>query len=58
MAGRMGGERVTIQNLKIIDIGDDFIMVKGQVPGALKGLLEIRPAIKILRRQSREKHVV
>jgi len=42
MAGRMGGERVTLRNLPIIEITDDGIKVKGLVPGARNGLLEIR----------------
>ncbi len=57
MAGRMGGERVTIQNLEVIEVEDKVLKIKGQVPGAPKGLLEIRPAIKVLRRETREKHV-
>ncbi len=41
MAGRMGGERVTVRNLEIVEVKDDGIVVKGLVPGAKKGLLEI-----------------
>lgn len=39
MAGRMGGERVTVKNLMIVDSGDTEIVVKGLVPGARRGLL-------------------
>lgn len=42
MAGRMGGERVTIKNLKIIDINPEEIIVKGLIPGAEGGLLLIK----------------
>ena len=42
MAGRMGGERVTVQNLSIVNIDDQGITVKGLVPGYRTGLLEIR----------------
>jgi len=42
MAGRMGGERVTIKNLSIIKIDKDQIVVKGLVPGAVNSWLEIR----------------
>ena len=42
MAGRMGGERVTIQNLSIVNVDDHGITVKGLVPGYKTGLLEIR----------------
>lgn len=42
MAGRMGNDRVTIKNLRIIDVKEDGIVVKGLVPGAKNGLLEVR----------------
>ncbi len=43
MAGRMGGTRVTIKNLEIIEINpeENLLMVKGAVPGARNALLEI-----------------
>lgn len=43
MAGRMGGKRVTIRNLKIVDIlpEENLILVKGGVPGPVNGILEI-----------------
>lgn len=46
LAGRMGGERVTIQNLEIVAIQpeDNVILVKGSVPGPNKSLVEIRTA--------------
>jgi large subunit ribosomal protein L3 len=48
MAGRMGGERVTAQNLEIalVDPERNLIAVKGSVPGARDGLLIIREARK------------
>lgn len=44
MAGRMGGNRVTIRNLKIvkIDLDRQLIAVSGAVPGRRGTLLEIR----------------
>jgi len=44
MAGRMGGERVTTRNLKIVKIDADskFIAIKGAIPGRKGTLLEIR----------------
>ena len=42
MAGRMGGNRVTIKNLEIIEVREDGLIVKGLVPGAKGGLLEIK----------------
>ncbi|KKQ02139.1 MAG: 50S ribosomal protein L3 [Candidatus Roizmanbacteria bacterium GW2011_GWA2_36_23] len=44
MAGRMGGERVTIKNLEVVEVREDGIVVKGVVPGAKKGMLEVRSA--------------
>lgn len=42
MAGRMGGERVTIKNLEVIEVKENGLLIKGLVPGAKGGLLEIR----------------
>lgn len=42
MAGRMGGDKVTIKNLEVIDATDDSLVVKGLIPGARGGLLEVR----------------
>lgn len=48
MMGRMGNERVTVQNLKIvrIDKENNLILIKGAVPGPKKGLLTVRKAVK------------
>lgn len=44
MPGRMGGERVTVTNLKVvkIDVENNLLAVKGAVPGRRGTLLEIR----------------
>jgi len=44
MAGRSGGKRVTIKNLVVmkVDQENNTLLIKGLVPGARKGLLEIR----------------
>ena len=42
MAGRMGGDRVTIKNLLVVEVNDDSLLVKGLVPGAKGGLVEIK----------------
>lgn len=42
MAGRMGHERVTVKNLRIVEISDDLLLVKGLVPGSRHTLLMIR----------------
>ena len=43
LPGRMGFERVTIKNLKVVDIRPeaDAVLVKGAVPGSRNGLVEI-----------------
>jgi large subunit ribosomal protein L3 len=44
MAGRMGGDTVTVRNLQVVGILADsnLLLVKGSVPGAINGYLEIR----------------
>jgi len=44
MAGRMGGDRVTVKNLIVVEINKDdgMIAVSGPVPGVAGGLLEIK----------------
>ena len=48
LAGRMGGDRVTIQNLEIVRVDTDknVILIKGNVPGVKKSLIEIKTAVK------------
>ena len=44
MAGRMGGAKVTVKNLRVVkvDVENHLLMVKGAVPGAPGGYLVIR----------------
>jgi len=48
MAGRMGVERKTIQNLTVhaVDVERGLILVKGAVPGPAGGLVVIKTAVK------------
>ena len=48
MAGRMGGERKTVQNLQVVMVDPErnLLLVKGPVPGAENGLLLIQQARK------------
>lgn len=43
MAGRMGGERVTVKNLRVLKVivESNILIVKGSVPGAINSYLEI-----------------
>jgi large subunit ribosomal protein L3 len=48
MAGHMGSERVTVQNLQVVrvDAERNLLLIKGAVPGAPGGDVIIRPAVK------------
>ena len=48
MAGHWGDERISIQNLEIVEVRADnnLLLVKGSVPGAERGMLLIRQAMK------------
>jgi large subunit ribosomal protein L3 len=48
MAGRMGADRVTVQNLRIVkvDRGRDLIYVAGHIPGQKGNFVELRDAVK------------
>jgi large subunit ribosomal protein L3 len=42
MAGKMGYEQVTVKNIKIVYVDDNYILVKGLVPGARNTLLILK----------------
>ncbi len=46
--GRMGNERVTVQNLEIVRVDADrnLLLIKGAVPGPKGGLLFIKETVK------------
>jgi large subunit ribosomal protein L3 len=46
-AGRMGGDRVTVRNLKVvqIDAENNLLVVHGAIPGAPGGYVIVRKAI-------------
>lgn len=48
MAGHLGAERVTTQNLKVaaIDLEDNLVLIKGSVPGTEGGWVMITDAVK------------
>ena len=47
-SGRMGGERVTMENLRVvkIDAEKQVILVEGAIPGCRGGLVYVTPAMK------------
>ena len=48
MAGRMGSDRVTLQNLKVakVDAESNLLLVKGAVPGNNGGIVVVKTAVK------------
>lgn len=48
MPGHLGDERVTVQNLKVVQVRPEegVILLSGAVPGANGGYVVVRPAIK------------
>jgi len=48
MAGRMGGERVTVQSLELVgvDAERNLLLIRGAVPGPNGSLLVVRDAVK------------
>jgi large subunit ribosomal protein L3 len=48
MAGRMGNQRVTVQNLQVVEVIADrnLLLIRGSVPGAKNGLVMVRRAVK------------
>jgi len=56
MPGHMGDDRVTCRSLDLvkIDAGRNLVLVKGGVPGANGGLVEVRPAIRLYKSKARK----
>ncbi|MEK3936974.1 50S ribosomal protein L3 [Sporosarcina sp. FSL W7-1349] len=48
LPGRTGGKTVTIQNLEIarVDAERNLLLVKGNIPGARKSLIQVKSAVK------------
>lgn len=48
LPGRMGGQRVTIQNLEVIKVDADrnLLLIKGAIPGPKNGYVMVRSAVK------------
>ena len=48
MAGHMGAEQVTVQNLQVVrvDAERNLLLIRGAVPGAPGGDVLVRPAVK------------
>jgi large subunit ribosomal protein L3 len=48
MAGHWGNERISTLNLEVVDIRpeENLVLVRGSVPGAKRGVVILRPAVK------------
>jgi len=48
MAGQMGDERVTTQNLEVVRVDEErnLLLIKGAVPGSAGGAVMVRPSVK------------
>ena len=48
LPGRLGGERVTVQGLKVVKVYPErnLILIKGSIPGPNKGLVMIKNSVK------------
>jgi large subunit ribosomal protein L3 len=48
MAGRMGDERVTVQNLRVLQVDTErnLLVLRGAIPGPANGLVTVRKAVK------------
>ena len=48
MAGHMGSERVTVQNIEVVEVNevDGYILLKGAIPGHKNGMVEIHTSVK------------
>jgi large subunit ribosomal protein L3 len=48
MAGHWGDERITVQNLEVVEVRaeSNLLLIRGSVPGAQRGVVLIRQAVK------------
>ena len=53
MAGRMGGKKVTVQNLEVInvDVEKNIIVIKGAVPGPKGACVKLTDSVKTVRKE-------
>jgi large subunit ribosomal protein L3 len=48
MAGHWGNEQISTLNLEVVDIRPEehLLLIRGAVPGAKRGVVILRPAVK------------
>ena len=56
MSGHMGVDRVTTENLKVVevDLERNLLLIRGAVPGSEGGQVIVRPSVKAARRATRK----
>ncbi len=56
MAGHMGAERVTMRSLEVvrIDAENNLLLIRGAIPGANSGMVEIRTPTRLYRSKARK----
>ncbi|MDF9867564.1 large subunit ribosomal protein L3 [Bacilli bacterium PM5-3] len=56
LPGHMGVKRTTVQNLVIVavDVENNLLLVKGNIPGPKKGLVMVKEGIKTLKNKEKE----
>jgi large subunit ribosomal protein L3 len=57
MAGHMGVQTVTIENLRVVrvDVERNLLLIRGAVPGADDGQVIVRPSMKAAAKAARRK---
>ena len=60
MSGHMGVERITTENLKVVevDLERNLLLIRGAVPGSEGGNVIIRPSVKAARRGHKPQKVL
>ncbi|MDY7032429.1 MAG: 50S ribosomal protein L3, partial [Thermodesulfobacteriota bacterium] len=48
MPGRHGGEKVTVQNIRVVEVRpeENVILLKGAIPGCRNGIVTIKSSVK------------
>lgn len=52
-ASRMGGDRTTVQNLRVVAVKGDLLLVEGAVPGAKRGIVYISASKKLAKKEKK-----
>lgn len=55
MAGRMGGKKVTVQSLEIVDVNAEknIVAIKGSIPGPRGSIVTIIDSVKTIRKEEK-----